>query len=123
MGIAAILLVLEAGRRVAGNVLPILAILFLTYCRFGNYVPGKLQIRGYSLSRIVQHMYLTPEGIFRVALGVSPLEGLALLHSQMRLRPGARSALSNGREKLGAGYDARSLATRSSAAAASVASG
>lgn len=71
MGIAAILLVLEAGRRVAGNVLPILAILFLTYCRFGNYVPGMLQIRGYSLSRIVQHMYLTPEGIFGVALGVS----------------------------------------------------
>ena len=27
--------------------------------------------RGYSLSRIVQHMYLTPEGIFGVALGVS----------------------------------------------------
>lgn len=71
LGIAAILLVLEAGRRVVGNVLPCLSILFLTYCSYGNYVPGMFQIRGYSLNRIIQHMYLTPEGIFGLALGVS----------------------------------------------------
>lgn len=71
LGAASVILVLEAGRRVAGNVLPALAAVFLAYCSFGNYVPGMFQIRGYSLSRIVQHMYLTPEGIFGVALGVS----------------------------------------------------
>ena len=71
LGIAAILLVLEAGRRVVGNVLPCLSVTFLAYCYFGNYVPGIFQIRGYSLSRIIQHMYLTPEGIFGLALGVS----------------------------------------------------
>jgi TRAP transporter 4TM/12TM fusion protein len=71
LGVAAILLVLEAGRRVAGNVLPVLAMLFLAYCHFGRYAPGMFQIRGYSVTRIVQHMYLTPEGIFGVALGVS----------------------------------------------------
>jgi TRAP transporter 4TM/12TM fusion protein len=71
LGAAAILLVLEAGRRVVGNVLPCLSILFLAYCRFGEYVPGLFQIRGYSFERIVQHMYLTSEGIFGVALGVS----------------------------------------------------
>ncbi|MCL1940799.1 MAG: TRAP transporter permease [Synergistaceae bacterium] len=70
-GIAAILLVLEAGRRIVGNVLPCLSVLFLLYCYFGEYVPGMFQIRGNSLSRIVQHMYLTTEGIFGVALGVS----------------------------------------------------
>jgi len=71
LGVAAILLVLEAGRRVVGNVLPCLSIIFLAYCYFGNYVPGMFQIRGYSVSRIIQHMYLTPEGIFGLALGVS----------------------------------------------------
>ncbi|MDO5116684.1 MAG: TRAP transporter permease [Synergistaceae bacterium] len=71
LGVAAILLVLEAGRRVVGNVLPCMSIIFLAYCYFGNYVPGIFQIRGYSLSRIIQHMYLTPEGIFGLALGVS----------------------------------------------------
>lgn len=71
LGVAAILLIIEAGRRVAGNVLPVLSVIFLLYCFFGNYVPGMLQIRAYSLSRVIQHMYLTPEGIFGVALGVS----------------------------------------------------
>lgn len=71
LGIAAIVLVVEAGRRVVGNVLPCLSVLFLLYCYFGNYVPGMFQIRGYSLNRIIQHMYLTSEGIFGLALGVS----------------------------------------------------
>lgn len=70
-GIAAIILVIEAGRRVVGNVLPFISILFLAYCRWGYYAPGMFQIRGYSLGRIIQHMYLTPEGIFGLALGVS----------------------------------------------------
>lgn len=71
LGVAAAILVLEAGRRVAGNVLPVLSLIFLAYCRFGRFAPGMFQIRGNSLSRIVQHMYLTSEGIFGVALGVS----------------------------------------------------
>ncbi|MDR1884683.1 MAG: TRAP transporter permease [Synergistaceae bacterium] len=71
LGVAAIVLVVEGGRRVVGNVLPCLAMLFLAYCYFGNLTPGMFQIRGYSVSRIIQHMYLTPEGIFGVALGVS----------------------------------------------------
>jgi len=71
LGIAAILLIIESGRRVVGNILPCLSLLFLGYCYFGNYVPGIFQIRGYSVSRIIQHMYLTPEGIFGLALGVS----------------------------------------------------
>lgn len=71
LGIAAIVLIVEGGRRVVGNVLPCLSMIFLAYCYFGNHVPGIFQIRGYSISRIIQHMYLTPEGIFGLALGVS----------------------------------------------------
>ena len=71
LGVIAIVLVVEGGRRVVGNVLPCLAVLFLAYCHFGNYAPGMFQIRGYTLNRIIQHMYLTPEGIFGIALGVS----------------------------------------------------
>ena len=70
-GVIAILLVLEAGRRVLGNGLPILATVFLIYCYFGKYFPGLFEHRGFSLVRIVQHMYLVPEGIYGVALGVS----------------------------------------------------
>jgi len=71
LGIMTMVLVLEAGRRVSGKVLPMLSILFLLYCYFGRQMPGVFMHRGYSISRIVQHMYLVPEGIFGVALGVS----------------------------------------------------
>lgn len=71
LGIMTIILVLEAGRRVVGNVLPCLSTLFLLYCFFGRYMPEMFMHRGYSISRIIQHMYLTQEGIFGVALGVS----------------------------------------------------
>ncbi|GHV54940.1 C4-dicarboxylate ABC transporter [Deltaproteobacteria bacterium] len=71
MGGIAVALILEAGRRIVGPVLPALAILFMGYCFFGRYAPGVFTIRGYSLERVVQHMYLTPEGVFGSALGAS----------------------------------------------------
>ncbi len=71
LGVIAILLVLEAGRRVLGYGLPVLAGFFLLYCYFGRYAPGLFIHRGFTIERIVQHMYLVPEGIYGVALGVS----------------------------------------------------
>ena len=71
LGCMTIVLVVEAGRRILGNVLPTLAVCFLLYCLFGRYAPAMFMHRGYSVSRLVQHMYLTSEGIFGVALGVS----------------------------------------------------
>ena len=71
LGALTIVVVLEAAWRVLGKALPILSIIFLLYCHFGNYAPGFLAIRGYSFNRIIQHMYLTNEGVFGVAVGVS----------------------------------------------------
>ncbi len=71
LGSITIVVVLEAARRVLGKALPILSLVFLLYCYFGKYAPGFLEIRGYSFTRIVQHMYLTNEGVFGVAVGVS----------------------------------------------------
>ncbi|MCX7781435.1 MAG: TRAP transporter permease [Negativicutes bacterium] len=65
------LLVLEAARRATGKELPIMALLFIGYALFGNYIPGEFGHRGYSLERIIDHMFLTTEGIYGVALGVS----------------------------------------------------
>lgn len=71
LGALTIIAVLEAARRVLGKALPLLATVFMLYCYLGSYAPGFLEIRGYSLQRIIQHMYLTNEGIFGVAIGVS----------------------------------------------------
>lgn len=67
----AILLTLEITRRVVGPELPIVAILFLLYARFGPYLPGALGHRGFAWRSIIRHMYLTLEGILGIPISVS----------------------------------------------------
>ncbi|NLB82834.1 MAG: TRAP transporter permease [Synergistaceae bacterium] len=66
-----LLLVLEACRRVSGPGLLGLAILFLLYAYFGEYFPGVLSHRGYSLTRLIYQMYLTTQGIFGQPIGIA----------------------------------------------------
>ncbi|MBM3212254.1 TRAP transporter permease, partial [Candidatus Poribacteria bacterium] len=69
-GLIAILLVIEATRRTIGWDLPVLAILCLIYAYFGPYMPGFLSHRGYSIKRIIEHLYLGTEGIYGIPIGV-----------------------------------------------------
>ncbi|MDL2307063.1 TRAP transporter permease [Desulfovibrio sp. OttesenSCG-928-C06] len=71
MGYMLIVLVLEATRRVSNPVLPSLAILALLYCYFGRSMPDVLQHKGFSITRIINHMYLGGEGLFSTPLEVS----------------------------------------------------
>jgi TRAP transporter 4TM/12TM fusion protein len=71
MGVSAIVLILEASRRAVGWPLVIITGLFILYGLFGPYFPGVLAHRGYSFRRIVDHLYLTGEGIFGIPLWVS----------------------------------------------------
>ena len=71
MGGISILLVLEATRRITGPALPIVVIIFLIYSYFGQIMPGFFAHRGYSLERIIEHLYSGTEGIFGIPLGVS----------------------------------------------------
>lgn len=70
-GILAILLTLEVTRRVVGPELPIVTIVFLLFAYFGRHMPGILNHRGFGITRIVSHMYMTTEGIMGTPLGVS----------------------------------------------------
>ncbi|MGE4284111.1 MAG: TRAP transporter permease [Clostridia bacterium] len=71
VGIIGILLVLEACRRVVGIPILVIACIFIAYSYLGPYMPGFLNHRGYSLRRIVTHLFFTTEGIMGVPLGVS----------------------------------------------------
>ncbi|MGO4889264.1 TRAP transporter permease [Anaerobacillus sp. MEB173] len=71
VGGLAILLVLEATRRVVGLPIVIIAAAFLLYALFGNYMPGFLEHRGVSLERLITHMYFTTDGILGTPLSVS----------------------------------------------------
>ncbi|MCP5364331.1 MAG: TRAP transporter permease [Hyphomicrobiales bacterium] len=64
-------LLLEATRRSLGPALAILAIIFLSYCFAGPYMPTLLAHQGVSLEGAVNHQWITTEGVFGVALGVS----------------------------------------------------
>ncbi|PFG15315.1 TRAP transporter 4TM/12TM fusion protein [Bacillus sp. es.036] len=71
VGFLAIVLVLEATRRVVGLPITIITSIFLLYAYLGPYMPGFLQHRGLSLDRIIRSMYYTTEGILGTPLGVS----------------------------------------------------
>jgi TRAP transporter 4TM/12TM fusion protein len=71
MGVLAIVIVLEATRRVIGWPLVIIAGAFLVYALAGPYFPGILSHRGYDIDRIATHMYLTTSGIFGQPIYVS----------------------------------------------------
>ncbi len=68
---AGVLVLLEAARRALGLALPIVGGLFLVYAFAGPYIPGLLAHRGASISRAASQYWLTTEGVFGVALGVS----------------------------------------------------
>ena len=65
-----ILALLEATRRSLGVPLPIIALIFMGYAIWGPYMPGILVHPGASFSQLVDHLYLTTQGIYGVALGV-----------------------------------------------------
>lgn len=71
-GIGMVLL-LEATRRALGPALTITALVFLSYVFFGNaaWVPNVIQWQGASFAKAMSHQWLTTEGVFGIALGVS----------------------------------------------------
>jgi TRAP transporter 4TM/12TM fusion protein len=66
-----IVVLLEVTRRCLGLPMVILAVAFLLYVFLGPYMPGLLAHKGASIARVASHYWLTTEGVFGVALGVS----------------------------------------------------
>jgi len=64
-------LVLEAARRALGPPLMVIAGIFLCYVFFGHLGPEIIAWKGASFGKAMSRMWLTQEGVFGVALGVS----------------------------------------------------
>jgi TRAP transporter 4TM/12TM fusion protein len=71
VSVIGVVLLIEAARRAVGPALAAIAAIMLIYIFAGPWLPGLLAHRGASLSRAASQMWLTSEGIFGVALGVS----------------------------------------------------
>ncbi|WP_423211200.1 TRAP transporter permease [Paracoccus yeei] len=70
MGTVLLVVLMEAVRRSMGWPLPLIAGLFIAYAYFGKSMPGILVHPGADWSNIVNHLYLTSQGIYGTALGV-----------------------------------------------------
>ena len=71
MGGIVMVCLLEATRRAVGKELMLLCVVFLVYGLFGEHLTGLFGHTGFTLRRIIYQTYLSSEGIFGVALGVS----------------------------------------------------
>ncbi|MDW6002005.1 TRAP transporter permease [Vibrio mangrovi] len=71
VAVAGMILLLEATRRALGPPLMMVAIVFLAYTFAGPYMPEVIAHKGASLNKAMSHLWLTTEGVFGVALGVS----------------------------------------------------
>ncbi len=70
MGTVLIVVLLEATRRSMGWPLPVIAVIVMLYAMLGRYAPGVLVHPGASWSSVVNHLYLTSQGIYGLPVGV-----------------------------------------------------
>ncbi len=71
--LAGLILLFEGARRALGPAMAIIATIFLAYVFFGSseWVPEVIRWKGASLKKAMSHMWITSEGVFGIALGVS----------------------------------------------------
>ncbi len=71
--LAGLLILFEGARRALGPAMAIIAVIFLGYVFFGSseVVPDVIRWKGASLKKAMSHMWITSEGVFGIALGVS----------------------------------------------------
>ncbi len=71
VGVAGMIFLLEATRRALGPPLMVVALVFIVYTFGGPYMPDVIAHKGASLSKGMSHYWLSTEGVYGVALGVS----------------------------------------------------
>ncbi len=71
--LAGLIILFEGARRALGPAMAIIAIIFLAYVFFGasDWIPEVIRWKGASLQKAMSHMWITSEGVFGIALGVS----------------------------------------------------
>ena len=71
VAVVGMVLLLEATRRALGPPLMVVAAVFILYTFGGPHFPEVIAHKGASLSKGMSHFWLTTEGVFGIALGVS----------------------------------------------------
>jgi TRAP transporter 4TM/12TM fusion protein len=96
LGLLAILLVLEAARRVVSLGLLYVVVAFLIYPLVGPYLPGVLHCSPMGWVSIIDFNYLSLGGIFGIPLGVSATEiALFIIFGSVLMRSGGSQLISD----------------------------
>ncbi|MBP5200779.1 MAG: TRAP transporter permease [Schwartzia sp.] len=66
-----VVLVLECSRRVTGNALTVLSIVFIIYGLYGREFPGMFMHRGYDWISLSNHFFANTEGIYGTSVSVA----------------------------------------------------
>jgi len=83
MGFITFFLILEGNRRLEGWILPIIVIIVMLYGRFGEIMPTILAHADFDAKRIVNLLYLGPDGIYGMIARVSfSYIGLFIIYAQ-----------------------------------------
>jgi len=70
LAVIVIILLLEAVRRIIGPLFSILTVLSIAYAVFGPWFPGDFAHKGFSLTFMLQHLYITSRGIWGMTTGI-----------------------------------------------------
>jgi TRAP transporter 4TM/12TM fusion protein len=96
LGVLAIVLVVEATRRILGWVMVVLVALFLLYARYADLVPGPLRSKASSWERLVTHLYIGNDSLLGIPLDVIGTIVLAfVLFGQLLLATGGAKFLTD----------------------------
>ena len=71
VALTGLVLLVEVTRRAVGAPMAILVVIFIGYIFLGAYMPDLIAHKGASFSKGMTHLWLSTEGVFGVALGVS----------------------------------------------------
>lgn len=70
LGTIAILVAMEACRRMTGWVLLIISAVFILYAHYADFLPGVLNARSISWSKLAVHLYIDPNSLLGIPLAI-----------------------------------------------------
>jgi len=93
LGVAAVLLVLEALRRLTGWILVVVVVLFLGYALGASQMPGPLNGRSIELHNLADYLYLDPNSMLRMVALAATLALAFILYGQVLMALGGSDLL------------------------------
>ena len=95
-GLIFLVLILEASRRAVGPILPLFALSAILYTLFGHYIPGMWGHPPFSLTVLLEHMYIGTSGIFGIIVNISAtLIAVFVIFATILLTTGGGQAFMN----------------------------